>query len=384
LNSLKEGAGNLLAVVLNSTRRRPIYADSARKGPTQLSVAGINIRSIVSEILDRFDDALPDGDHNLPQAFADFADEAAESGLVYDDGFDPRLLASGQAILDGPPKQMALLLQTCLRLRRRLQEPDLQRAGHDVRLYRLRLALDGLLKHALAGKPKLRERQIVDVLIQTAAITDRGMWTALPETLDVVDIYLHRQGMSRELDSALHSLRAEMFGARSPRERNLRRRIRGMLETKWPTPELKTLRIVSPPKASAQPPEAPDSQRVRQAEELLATLGTEAARRIVRSAFNAATRSPAALASPKQAELLMDYVVICGLPEAPPMLDWVADLAAELSGAPANAGIEGVIETCLWVLTKPIDSASDSLARLVSSSQSPALSSRAQGLLTVG
>jgi hypothetical protein len=347
-----------------------------------MAVAGINIRGIVAEILDAFEDALHEEDESLPDVFAAYSEEAAESESVYDDGFDPRLLQNGQQILDGAPAQMPLLLQTCLRLRRRLQEPDLQRAGHDVRLYRLRLALDGLYKHGVADKPKLRERQIVDLLIQTAGITDRGMWTALPETLDVVDIHLDRSGMSNELSSALTSLRSEMFGARSPRERNSRCRIRGMLSKDWPQAEMKTLRIVSPPKpAEVQRPEAPDSKRVRQAEELLATLGPEQARRIVRSAFGAASRAPETLATPRQAELLMDYVVLCGLQEARAMIESVADLAAVLSGAPPNPGIEGVIETCLYVLTRPINNASASLGRLATASSDDALSRRARALL---
>ncbi|MFT5131024.1 MAG: hypothetical protein ACI8W8_004658 [Rhodothermales bacterium] len=347
-----------------------------------MAVAGINIRGIVSEILDDFEDALPEGDLALPQIFAEFAEEAAESELVYDDGFDPRLLQTGQRMLDGPPGQLPLLLQTCLRLRRRLQEPDLQRAGHDVRLYRLRLALDGLFTHGVADKPKLRERQIVDILIQIAGITDRGMWTSLTETLEVVDDQLNRSGMTNQLGSALQSLRSEMGGARSPRERNLRRRIREMLAKDWPAAEVKTLRIVTPPTpTNVDPPQAPDSRRVRQAEELLITLGPKQAQRIVRSAFDAASRTPAALSAPRQAELLMDYVVICGLPDAPPMLEWVADLAAVLSGVATNTGIEGVIETCLFVLTKPTDGASASLERLAAASLDDALRRRARSLL---
>lgn len=85
-----------------------------------MAVAGINIRGIVSEILDEFEE-LPEGNHSLPESFAEFAEEAAESELVYDDGFDPRLQQTGQAMLDAPPTHMPLLLQVCLRLRKRLQ-----------------------------------------------------------------------------------------------------------------------------------------------------------------------------------------------------------------------------------------------------------------------
>ena len=347
-----------------------------------MSVAGISIRTIVEEILDENEEALPEADNDLPQVFATFAGEAAESEIVYDDGFDPRQLRSGQEILDGPPAQMPVLLQTCLRLRRRLQEPDLQRSGHDVRLYRLRLALDGLLKHGIAGKPKMRGRQIVDLLTQTAGITDRGMWTALSEALDLVDIHLTKDGMSNELERALRSLRAEMSGARSPRERYLRLRVRNMLNAEWRPTEVKTLRIVSPPLATEiEPPEAPSSRRVRQAGELLETLGPEQARKFVRNAFNSASRAPSSLASTKQSELLMDYVVLCSLPDAPDMLDWVADLAAAICGGVPSPGTRRVIEACLWVLTQPIDHADRALERLAVSSRDTGLGRRARALL---
>lgn len=347
-----------------------------------MAVAGINIRGIVSEIMEAYDDALLESNYSLPEIFAEFAEEAAESEQVYDDAFDPRRLQAGQQILDGPPAQLPLLLQTCLRLRRRLQEPDLQRAGHDVRLYRLRLALDGLYQQGVTAKPKLKSRQVVDLLIQVAGITDRGMWTALSETLDVVDIHLQQAGMNTELDSALKSLRSAMLSAQSTHERNLRRRIRDMLGKEWPITAMKTLRIVTPPKPSnVERPAPPGSRCVRQAEELLAALDSEQARRIVRSAFNAAIRTPLTLSTPRQAELLMDYVVMCGLPDAPPMLEWVADLAAVLSGSPSNPGIDGVIETCLYVLTSPIQDASASLERLATASRNEALSNRARLLL---
>ena len=174
----------------------------------------------------------------------------------------------------------------------------------------------------------------------------------MDDLLAVCDSFLTQHGMTPEISKALQYVRARMFGAMSRRERGLRVRIREMLEREWPSRSQKTLRIVSRGSGDFIKLRPPDSGRLIRAQQLLDSLGSRQVARVVSKAFATAQRSPASLNSGEQAELLIDYVALCSLPDAPKMTGELEELEETPTQARPTPGVASVLGSCRFVLNQ--------------------------------